>query len=79
MMNHPELESLTLENCELSSTDNLEDFTGLTELTLRSTGEGLDWSRLSELPALRRVRVDGAASEAIHHALDGTDVSIVEE
>ena len=73
------LVTLTLDNCRLSTTDNVEDFTGLAELTLRSTGEDLDWSTLAGLPSLRRVTVDAAASEAIRHALEGTDVSIKEE
>ena len=73
------LVKLTLDGCRLSTTDNLEDFTGLTELTLRATGEDLDWRLLAELPSLRHVTVDAAASEAVRHALEGTDVSISEE
>ena len=68
---------LALIDCSLSSTENLEDFSGLTELTVLGTGEGLDWSALSELPALRQVTADAQTRQAVEHALAGTDVTIL--
>lgn len=68
--------SLRLVNCELSSTTNLEDFTGLTNLTLISTGAELDWIRLRTIPDLREVTVDESCHEAISAALDGSDTKI---
>lgn len=68
--------SLRLVNCELSSTTNLEDFTGLTNLTLISTGAELDWIRLRTIPDLREVTVDESCHEAISAALDGSDIKI---
>lgn len=49
--------SLTLIRCELDSTSGLEDFTGLTELTVRGVSGTLDWSALGGLP-LQTVTAD---------------------
>ncbi len=72
------LVKLRLEGCALSSTENLEDFTGLTELTLLDSGAGLDWSLLARLPALSRVTVDETTRDAVLRALQGTDVTVTE-
>lgn len=69
--------SLTLIDCKLNSTDNLDDFRGLTTLSLARTGETLDWSILSRLPALRTVYIDTSMEEAIGSALSGTDVQVI--
>ena len=69
--------SLTLIDCKLNSTDNLDDFKGLTTLSLARTGETLDWSILSRLPALRTVYIDTSMKEAIGSALSGTDVQVI--
>ena len=69
--------SLTLIDCKLNSTDNLDDFKGLTTLSLARTGETLDWSILSRLPALRTVYIDTSMEEAIGSALAGTDVQVI--
>ena len=69
---------LTLIDCSLNSTANLEDFTGLTELTLLGGGGDLDWSLLAELPALRQVTVDAQTREAVESALAGTDVIVTQ-
>lgn len=69
--------SLTLIDCKLNSTDNLDDFRGLTTLSLARTGETLDWSILSRLPALRTVYIDTSMEEAIGSALAGTDVQVI--
>ncbi len=68
--------SLALVNCELSSTTNVEDFTGLTNLTLISTGAELDWVRLRLIPDLRDVTVDESCYEAVSVALEGCGAKI---
>lgn len=68
--------SLSLINCELSSTTNLEDFSGLTKLTLISSGAELDWVRLRALSDLREVTVDANCYEAISAALEGSKAVI---
>lgn len=72
--------SLSLFNCELSSTTNLEDFTGLTSLTLISTGAELDWVRLRAIPDLREVTVDESCYEAVSAALEGgtAEINLIE-
>ena len=61
--------SLRLEHCELSGTRNLDDFTGLTTLTLVGSGANLDWSALAALPVLRTVYADAAMEPALTAAL----------
>ena len=56
--------SLTLIRCELDSTSGLDDFTGLTELTLRGVSGAVDWSALSALP-LQTVTTDAMQADAI--------------
>ena len=56
--------SLTLIRCELDSTSGLEDFTGLTELTVRGVPGSLDWSALGSLP-LQTVTADALQADAI--------------
>lgn len=56
--------SLTLIRCELDSTSGLEDFTGLTELTVRGVSGPLDWSALGSLP-LQTVTADALQADAI--------------
>lgn len=56
--------SLTLIRCELDSTSGLEDFTGLTELTLRGVAGALDWSALGSLP-LQTVTTDAMQADAV--------------
>lgn len=56
--------SLTLIRCELDSTSGLEDFTGLTELTVRGVSGTLDWSALGSLP-LQTVTADALQADAI--------------
>lgn len=68
--------SLSLVNCDLSSTTNIEDFTGLTNLTLISTGAELDWVRLRCIPDLRDVTVDESCYEAVSVALEGCKAKI---
>lgn len=58
------LTALTLIRCELDSTSGLEDFTGLTELTVRGVSGSLDWSALSGLP-LQAVTADALQADAI--------------
>ena len=70
------LVSLSLTDCKLNSTVNLEDFTSLTTLTLIRSGETLDWSVLAELPALQTVRADAATADALRDALAGTGVNL---
>ena len=61
--------SLRLTDCKLNSTKNLEDFTGLRELTLLRTGEKLDWSALAGLSSLRRVEADETMEAVLRDAL----------
>ena len=72
---------MTLDNCKLDSTVNLDDFSGLTVLTLISSGENLDWTILGELPLLGKVSTDEAMYAAVSRALEGTgvDVELIEE
>lgn len=56
--------SLTLIRCELDSTSGLDDFTGLTELTLCGVSGAVDWSALSALP-LQTVTTDAMQADAI--------------
>ena len=68
--------SLSLVDCELNSTKNLEDFTGLTTLTLIRSGENLDWSELAALPCLKAVYCDSAMADTLQAALQGSGVSL---
>ena len=68
--------SLTLVDCELNSTVNLEDFTSLRELTLRRSGEKLDWSALAGLPSLRVVTADKSMEAVLREALAGTETTV---
>lgn len=58
------LTALSLTDCELDSTSGLEDFTGLTELTVRGVSGTLDWSALGGLP-LQTVTADALQADAI--------------
>lgn len=58
------LTALSLSDCELDSTSGLEDFTGLTELTVRGVSGTLDWSALGGLP-LQTVTADALQADAI--------------
>lgn len=58
------LTALSLTDCELDSTSGLEDFTGLTELTVRGVSGTLDWSALGSLP-LQTVTADALQADAI--------------
>ena len=61
--------TLSLTDCELNSTKNLEDFTGLRELTLIRSGEKLDWSALAGLSSLRTVTADRTMEPVLREAL----------
>lgn len=56
--------ALSLTDCELDSTSGLEDFTGLTELTVRGVSGTFDWSALGGLP-LQTVTADALQADAI--------------
>lgn len=58
------LTALSLIRCELDSTSGLEDFTGLTELTVRGVSGTFDWSALGGLP-LQTVTADALQADAI--------------
>ena len=68
--------TLTLVDCELNSTNNLEDFTGMTTLTLLRSGARLDWSALAGLPALRSVKADESMEEALAPVLAGSGAEL---
>ena len=68
--------SLALVDCELNSTANMEDFRGLTTLTLIRSGAILDWSVLAELPVLRTVTVDESMARVVGEGLKGSDVEL---
>ena len=61
--------TLSLTDCELNSTKNLEDFTGLRELTLVRSGQRLDWSALAGLSSLRTVTADETMEPILREAL----------
>lgn len=65
--------SLTLIRCELDSTSGLDDFTGLTELTLCGVSGTLDWSALGSLP-LQTVTTDAMQADAIRSS--GTTATV---
>ena len=67
--------SLRLEDCKLNATKNLEDFTGLTTLTVIRSGDTLDWTALGSLPALRQVTADETMRSALSTAVGG-DVAL---
>ncbi len=67
------LTALSLIRCELDSTSGLEDFTGLTELTVRGVSGSLDWSALGSLP-LQTVTTDALQADAI--AASGTAATV---
>lgn len=69
--------TLSLVDCKLNSTVNLEDFTGLTTLRLERTGENLDWSELAGLPALKTVIVDESMEGVICAALGTAEVTVI--
>ncbi len=69
--------SLKLVDCKLDSTVNLDDFKGLTTLTLVRTGETLDWSALAQLGVLKTVYADSGMIDMLAEALTGTDVSVL--
>ena len=64
--------TLSLTDCALNSTRNLEDFTGLRELTLICSGEKLDWSALAGLSSLRTVTADKTMEAVLREALANT-------
>ena len=63
---------LSLVDCALDSTDNLEDFDGLTTLRLIRSGESLDFSALASLAALRSVQADETMIGSLRDALRGS-------
>lgn len=69
--------SLELWDCRLDSTVNLEDFTGLTTLTLVNSGTELDWSGLRELPSLSTVYAGEGEISGLGLLLEGSGVSIL--
>lgn len=66
---------LTLVRCQLDSTSGLDDFTGLTALTLLDCTGDLDWSQLAVLPNLRTITVSESQQSAV--AASGTQAEIV--
>lgn len=66
---------LTLVRCRLDSTSGLDDFTGLTALTLLDCTGDLDWSPLAALPNLRTITVSESQQSAV--AASGTQAEIV--
>lgn len=71
--------SLTLIDCKLDSTKNLDDFRGLTTLRLIGTGAGLDWSECAALPALREVYVDGALFKEMQESLGASRAALIRQ
>ena len=67
---------LSLVDCELNSTRNLEDFRGLTTLNLIRSGALLDWSALAELPALRTVTADESMEKVLREALQDSKAEL---
>ena len=67
--------TLSLVDCELNSTKNLEDFTGLRELTLIRSGDRLDWSALAKIASLRLVTADETMEPVLREALTGSGLA----
>lgn len=67
---------LSLSDCLLDSTDNLEDFSGLTTLRLIHSGETLDYSALAGIKALRLVQADESMRAVLQQALEGSEVKL---
>jgi len=65
--------TLKLVDCELNSTKNLEDFTGLRELTLIRSGDRLNWSALAGIASLRLVTADETMEPVLREALSGSE------
>ena len=70
------LVSLKLADCKLNRTKNLEDFEGLTTLTLVRSGELLDWSGLTNLPVLKTVYADISMAEVLRPVLETSSISL---
>lgn len=70
------LVSMRLSDCKLNNTRNLEDFSGLTTVSLIRTGETLDWSPLARLPVLKTVYGDATMEAALRSALDGSKIDL---
>ena len=68
--------NLLLSDCELNSTRNLEDFTGLTTLTLIRTGPTLDWTELASLPSLKTVYADLSMKDMLEDVLEGSKIDL---
>ena len=68
--------NLLLSDCELNSTRNLEDFEGLTTLTLVRTGMTLDWSGLASLPSLKTVYADLSMQDMLKDVLEGSRIAL---
>lgn len=66
---------LMLVRCRLDSTSGLDDFTGLTALTLLDCTGDLDWSALAVLPNLRTITVSASQQSAV--AASGAQAEIV--
>lgn len=69
--------TLHLENCKLNSTKNLDDFTGLTTLTLIGTGGNLDWRALAALPSLQTVTAGEEEFPKLQTVLEGSGVELL--
>jgi len=69
--------NMTLDHCQLNTTNNIEDFKGLTTLTLISSGEELDWSGLASLPALSKVYYDESMAETLERVLENSRVQLI--
>ena len=69
--------SLSMVDCNLNSTENLNDFRGLTTLQLIRTGEILDWSELADLPALKTVYADKSMEETLTDILSGSRAELI--
>lgn len=68
--------SLSLTDCKMNSTANLEDFRSLTTLRLIRSGENLDWSGLTRMQALKSVFADESMIEVLQSALEGSGVRV---
>lgn len=70
------ISSLTLVNCRLDATNNLDDFTGLDTLYLINSGADLDWSLLGTLPSLDKIYLDKSMEAGILPVLEETKIEI---
>ena len=68
--------SMSFDGCTLSSLTNIDDFTALSELTVRSCRGISDWSPLASLPSLKTLNIDEAMKSAMQNAVSSASITV---